>query len=245
MMVVASVVAAIAIYARLGDRTEYLELAQSVLAGEQITEADLQVHALSSDGPVDAIPASARATVVGQYARYRLRAGSFLGEEDIQPTPLVTPGSAAMSVAILASEIPPGMREQSRIALVVSPAYEGGDRPPPVRVEATVTAIPVNILEMRTSADANRATVTIGIEVPPDSMDVIAEADSISVALLDLAMPFPASVSTNPTDATEGPSETTQEQSDAVGAYGPTTLPSTPVGDAATTAVPLDGEGTG
>jgi hypothetical protein len=245
LIVVASVVVAIAIYTRVGDRTEYLELTRSVLAGEQITDADLRVVSLSSDDDLDAIAATARSSVVGQYARYRLRAGSFVGTEDIQPNPIVTPGAAGMSVAILASEIPPGLRERSRVALVVSSAPDGGDRPPPVRVEATVTAIPGNIVEARTSAEANRVTVTIGIEVPPESMDVIAEAESISIALIDVDMPFPVSPAQAPTGGPDDPvvPQSGQGAAEAPGAYGPTTLPPPPVVDAtATTVVPVDAE---
>lgn len=246
LMVVASVVAAIAIYSRVGDRTEYLELTRSVLAGEQIADADLRVASVSSDDEINAIVATARSTVVGQYARYRLRLGSFVGAEDIQPNPIVTPGSAVMSVAIVASEIPPGLREQSRVALIVSPAREGGDRPPPVRVEATITAVPANILEMRTAAEASRATVTIGIEIPPESMDVIAEAESISLALIELASPFPATQATAPADAPGQSADVQAPPVDTTDRLGAAALPAMPSNEGASTSAPgADGRADG
>src|SRR3990170_7370047 len=63
MIVVASVVAAIAIYTSVGDRKEVLAIRDGLLAGEQITNADLQVVSISSDDSFPAILASARPSV--------------------------------------------------------------------------------------------------------------------------------------------------------------------------------------
>ncbi len=49
LIVVASVVAALALYTRIGNRTEVLAVSRDVLAGEQIDDADLEVVSMSSD----------------------------------------------------------------------------------------------------------------------------------------------------------------------------------------------------
>lgn len=228
LLVVASVVIAIAIYTKVGDRTDYLALDRSVLAGEQISDDDLRVVSLSTDDDLNAVPASARATVIGQYARYRLRVGSLIGSEDVQATPLVTPGRALMSIAVVASDVPPGVREQSRVALVVSPRHSGGgDPPPPVRIDATVTAIPLNIAELRLAPDANRITATIAVEVAPEAMDLVAEAESITLAAIELEGPFPlGTVATaSPADARDPADVAADGAPDGTALYGPTTIP--------------------
>ena len=68
LIVVASVVAALALYTRIGNRTDVLAVSRDVLAGEQITDADLEVVSMSSDDGIPTIPASQRSAIVGQYA---------------------------------------------------------------------------------------------------------------------------------------------------------------------------------
>ena len=120
LVVVASVVAALALYARIGDRAEVLAVARDVLAGEQITDADIEVVSLSSDEAIPTVPATQRSTVVGQYARVRLLAGSLLSSESVQPLPLVDPERVLISVVVPVGLVPVGLREQSRVVLVVS-----------------------------------------------------------------------------------------------------------------------------
>ena len=119
-VVIASVVAAIALYSRIGDRTDVLAVNRTVLAGEQLTAADLEVVSISSDDHLAFVGASDRGLVVGQYARVRLAADSLLVPESLQPTALVDPGRVLMSVEVPAGQIPVGLREQSRLVLVVT-----------------------------------------------------------------------------------------------------------------------------
>ena len=69
-VVVASVVAALAIYTRVGNRADVLAVSRDVLAGEQIGSDDLAVVSMSSDDGIPTIPASQRSAIVGQYARF-------------------------------------------------------------------------------------------------------------------------------------------------------------------------------
>ena len=154
LVVVASVVAALALYARIGNRSEVLALSRDVLAGEQISDADLQVVSISSDGDVPTVPASQRAAFVGQYAKVRMLAGSLLGADSVQPRPIVDPERVLMSVVVPVGLVPVGLREQSRVVLVVTPPAQGGGRPAPVLVEAVVAAVPRNLGEIVGSADA-------------------------------------------------------------------------------------------
>jgi len=69
LLVVASVVVALTIYARVGDRHEVLAVTRTVLAGEQLSASDLRVVSISSDDSLPSVPSSAMDSMVGQYAR--------------------------------------------------------------------------------------------------------------------------------------------------------------------------------
>jgi hypothetical protein len=193
-LVVASVVTAIALYSRVADRTEALAVTRTVLAGEQITAADLEVVSLASDDDLAFVPASERDRVVGQYARVRLAADSLLVDESVQPRPLVDPTLVLMSVEVPAGQVPVGLREQSRLVLVVTPP---GSRPEtgPVLVPATVAAVPRDLAAIVGGADT-RAMVPLSVEVPPDSVSLVGAAAAVSVGVLDPAAPFPSAAST-------------------------------------------------
>ncbi len=188
-VVIASVVAAIALYSHLGDRTDVLAVNRTVLAGEQLTAADLEVVSISSDDHLAFIGASDRGLVVGQYARVRLAADSLLVPESVQPTALVDPGRVLMSVEVPAGQIPVGLREQSRLVLVVTPAG-GSTDVDPVLVEATVAAVPRDLAEV-VGGDDTRSMVALSVEVPPAFVSLVGSAAAVSVGVLDPAAAFP------------------------------------------------------
>jgi hypothetical protein len=231
LVVVASVVAALAAYARIGDRTEVLAVARDVLAGEQITDADIEVVSISTDDAIPTLPVTQRSTVVGQYARVRLLAGSLLSSESVQPLPLVDPERVLMSVVVPVGLVPVGLREQSRVVLVVSPPTTGGDRPPPALVEATVAAVPRNLGEIVGSADAGQGMIALAVEVPPAFVGIVGEAEAVSIGVLDGSAPFPGE------QVVPGPDE---QASDAATVGGGATVTTTAVAAAQPTAN-LDG----
>jgi len=192
LIVVAAVIAALAIYTRIGDRTEVLAVSRTILAGEQITDADLQVVSISSDDSFPSIAASNRAVVVGQYAKVRLAAGSLLVIDSVQTEQLVNPDRVLMSVVVPVGLIPVGLREQSRLTLVVTPPQAGADHPRPVLVEATVAAVPRNLAEIVGTDDSGRSMVALSVEIDPQWVSLVGSASAVSVGVLDPAAPFPA-----------------------------------------------------
>ena len=183
-LVVASVVAAITLYSRLGDRTEVLAVNRTVLAGEQITGADLEIVSISSDDHIAFRPASDRSLVIGQYARVRLAADSLLVDDSLQPQPLVDPDRVLMSVEVPAGQVPVGLREQSRLVLVVTPPGGPSDVAP-VLVEAVVAAVPRDLAEVVGAGGDSRATVALSVEVPPADVALVGSAEAVSVGVLD------------------------------------------------------------
>lgn len=225
LIVVASVVAALAVYTRVGNRAEVLAVNRLILAGEQITDADLHVVSISSDDSFPSIPAANRTTVVGQFARVRLAPGSLLVDDSIQPEQLVDPDLVLMSVVVPVGQVPVGLREQSRLALVVTPQQAGGQQPPPVLVEAIVAAVPRNLAEVVGSDESGRSMVALSVEVAPQWVALVGSASAVSVGVLDPQAPFPPSAATAPGAEGQAPSATASASVDGDSLYGATTLP--------------------
>lgn len=201
LLVLAAVVAALALYTRLGDRTDVLALARNVLAGEVISPGDLRVVSIATDDDIPTVAASERAMVIGQYARVRLAAGSLLVRDGFQPGPLVDPSRVLMSIEVPAGQVPFGLREQSRLVLVVTPSRAtGGDQAPPILVEATVAAVPGNLAEAIGGGGGGGATLALSVEVPADAVTAVGTADSIGLGVLDPSAPFPVSAPPPPTE---------------------------------------------
>lgn len=190
LLVVAAVVAALAIYTSIGDKNEVLAVTRDVLAGEQITSTDLRVVSISSDDGIPTIDAARREEIVGQYAKVRLAAGALLVTDSVQPRPLVDPERVLMSVEVPAGQVPVGLREQSRLVLVVIPDRAAGGLTSPVLVEATVAAVPRNLSEVVSGGDG-RAMVALSVEVPSRFVAVVGSAGSVSVGVLDPEAAFP------------------------------------------------------
>lgn len=220
MIVVASVVAALAIYTKVGDRKEVLAVRDGILAGEQITDAHLHVVSISSDDSFPSVPATDRAFVVGQYAKVRLAAGALLVPDALQPEQLVDPDRVLMSVVVPVGLVPVGLREQSRLTLVVTPAQSGGaERAAPVLVEAVVVAVPRNLADIVGSDDSGREMLSLTVEVDPRWVSLVGSAESVSVGVLDPRAPFPD---------TAGQLGVSGAVDDVFGSvYGATTLPTT------------------
>lgn len=183
LLMVTAIVAALAIYARLGDRTSVLALNRIVLAGERITAADLRVVGVSSDDPIAWVASDERAAVVGQYARYRLADGALLVRDAVQPRPLVTQGKVLVGVSVPAANVPVGLREQSAVVLVIIPP--GHSLEPPQLVSATVVAVPPRLVELTGGAASPSAMVTLSVEIDPVDIVRVAAADGIGLALVD------------------------------------------------------------
>jgi SAF domain len=237
LVVVTSVVAALAIYARIGNRAEVLAVSRDVLAGEQIGDDDLEVVSLSSDDRIPTVPASRRNAIVGQYARVRLLSGSLLAADSVQSRPLVNPDRVLMSVVVPVGLVPVGLREQSRIVLVVTPPTSGGVRPAPVLVDAVVAAVPRNLGEVVGSADAGQGMIALAVEVPPSYVGVVGEADAVSVGVLDGSAAFPSdqvgpstddvAASGERSDSEASPPAVTAPAAGVTNLDGPTTIPTT------------------
>src|SRR3954471_5229383 len=186
LLVAVCVVAVLVIYTRIGDRHDVLAVSRTVLAGEQLTDGDLRVVSISADDSFPSVPATARSSIVGQYAKVRLVDDSLVVADSVQARPLVDPSKVLMSVPVPLSGVPTGLREGSRLVLVVTPET-AANAPAPVLVEATVAAVPRNLGELVSGdGDTNSSppTVALTVEVDPSAAATIGAAEAVAVAVL-------------------------------------------------------------
>jgi hypothetical protein len=181
-LLITSIVVALTIYTRVGDRRQVLMTTRDVLAGEQLTANDVRVVAIASDDAFRAVPAGERVTVVGKYAKVRMLSGTLLAAESLQDRPLVDPTKALVTVLVPAGSTPVGLREGSRLLLTVVPAQSGsGD---PVTVEGFATTLP--------TATANGAsTMSLSVEVPVVAASAVGTASKVAISVLDPSAVLP------------------------------------------------------
>jgi len=190
-LVVASVVAALTIYVRIGDRQEVLAATRTVLAGEQLVATDFRIISISTDDDLAVVSAQDRELLVGQYARVRIADGSLVVAGSVQPNPLVDADKVLMSITVPAGGVPTGLREGSRLTLVVSPDPNTATDLQPVLVEATVAAVPRNLTEAVGGGGSTSTDLALSVEVPPERVALIGSADDIAIGVLDPSAPFP------------------------------------------------------
>lgn len=199
LLVLAAVVAALAIYTRIGDRHEVLAVTRTVLAGEQLTDADLRVVSISSDDSIPWVSASARGSLVGQYAKVRMVEGSLLVAESVQARPLVDPSKVLMSVEVPVARVPVGLREGSLLMLIVMPKGSG-NTVQPVLVEAAAVAVPADLGARISGSGSAQSSVALSVEVAPESAVTVGSAESVAVAVVapDASLPMVSDVSAVP-----------------------------------------------
>lgn len=202
LLVLAAVVAALVIYTRIGDRHEVLAVTRTVLAGEQLADGDLRTVSISSDDSIPWIPADARSAMVGQYAKVRMIEGSLLVAESVQARPLVDPSKVLMSVEVPVTRVPLGLREGSRLMLIVTPKGTGNDATP-VLVEANVVAVPADLGARINGTGSGQSSVALSVEVAPESAKTVGSAESVAVAVVapEGAMPTPSGPAGDPSQS--------------------------------------------
>jgi hypothetical protein len=120
--------------------------------------------------------------MVGQYAKVRMIEGSLLAADSVQARPLVDPSKVLMSIAVPASGVPIGLREGSRLLLIVTAPSTGGGTGTEL-VDATVAAVPRDLGDV-VSSGGSTSSVALSVEVAPEAAPVVGSADAIAVAVV-------------------------------------------------------------
>lgn len=165
----------VALYTSLDDSDEVLQLVRNVRAGEQVTPADLRVVEADLEPTVPVVVAGDIASVVGQYARVYIASGSLMVEQLVQPEPLVTPGTAVVAIEVSPTGVPEGLRERSKVTLVVSADVTG---------ESAVT-VDGRVVARGDDADEISGRFPLSVEVAEPDAPLVAAADDVRLVLVD------------------------------------------------------------
>ena len=161
------------IYSSLGDKVEVVQLTADVRPGQQLTSTQLRLVEVDLDPTVPTVGAADVNAMVGQYARVHLASGSLLASQLLQPGPLVSPGTSVVAIDVTDARVPAGVRERSRVGLVVVAA----DGSAPFNAEGRVV--------YDGSSGQDRELAALSVEVPADDAATVAAAADVRIVLLD------------------------------------------------------------
>lgn len=166
----------VAIYSSLDSRSPVLQVVRDVPAGAMVTADDLRQVDVAVDGSVRVVDASDLGRVVGQYARVRIVSGSLVVVEALQPDPLVGADSAIVAVSVVDGALPQGLRERSRVRLVI----------PPLRSdpEAEIVVVDGRVVGLPVTASSATGRVVVSVEVESALAPVVAAADDARIVLV-------------------------------------------------------------
>ncbi len=172
LIVAIGVLINLAIYRSVDDKSPMLQLNRDVPAGQQISADDFRTVEIGADGPFRSVPSSDLNAVVGSYAKVRLIAGTLLAREALQAGPLVAPGASVVAVTVPAGEVPIGLRERSRVSVVIVASDRTSSS-----VSGTVVGLP--------SQAGSSGQVSVSIELAAGDAGAVAAAEKVRLVLLD------------------------------------------------------------
>ena len=152
-------------------------MVRDVRAGQTVTSDDLRIVEVDLDPTVPVVRADDIGLVVNQYARVYIASGTLIVPQLVQPTPLVTEGSGVVPVEVRPTRVPSGLRERSRVQLVVIPKND--DNPPFITIGRVVSR--------GAEADGAAGVYALSVEVAEADAPLLAAGDDVRVILLDPA----------------------------------------------------------
>lgn len=165
------------VYSGLDRREPVLQVVRDVPAGQQLTADDLRQVDVAVDASVRTIGAEQLGTVVGSYARVRLVSGSLVVAEALQAEPLISEGAAVVAVQVPDGALPIGLRERSRVRLVIPPS-RGDDGSDVTIVEGRVVGLP-------SAPQSVSGRLSVSIEVASSDASVVVAGDDVRVVLIE------------------------------------------------------------
>jgi SAF domain len=164
------------VYSSLDDSTAVVQAVRDIPAGTQITADMLRTVDADVDSTVQVIPGGQLDLVPGRYAKVRVVSGSLLSNLVLQSEPLVTAGRSVVAVRVPDGSLPTGLRERSRVQLVIPPPTSSAEAPRVVTGQTV--GLPV-------ASNSALSTTTLSVEVDAADAPTVAAADDVRVVLLD------------------------------------------------------------
>ncbi|MEP7111906.1 MAG: SAF domain-containing protein [Ilumatobacteraceae bacterium] len=162
------------VFSTADRRVAVLQVVRDLPAGTELTAADVRSIDLSTDPSLAVVDAADISSIVGRYTKVRIVGGGLLAPGLLQAGPLVAPGSAVVAVTIPSGELPSGLRERSRVQIVIPTP---GVTPPPA-VFGRVVGLPE-------APDSVTGQLSVSFEVSADDAVAVANANRVRVVLLD------------------------------------------------------------
>jgi hypothetical protein len=163
------------VFSTADRRVAVLQVVRDLPAGTQLAAGDVRSIELSTDPSLAVVRAVDIAGVMGQFTKVRIVSGGLLAAGLLQPGALVAPGSAVVAVTIPTGELPAGLRERSRVQIVIPVA---GDDAPLAPVVGRVVGLP-------DTPDSVTGQLSVSLEVAATDAVVVANATRVRVVLLD------------------------------------------------------------
>jgi Flp pilus assembly protein CpaB len=172
-------------------RTDVLVAAHDIPAGRRISDADLRVARLSSEGGVAMIVASERGSVVGEVAAVPIPSGALLAPSEFGQSATIHDDEAVVGVVLSPGATPTGdLRPGDRVAVVAADknAPATSTEPTDASVLATATVFSVDGV-------ASSDGVAVSLRVPAGRATRVAAAaanGSVRLVLLPPGATLPA-----------------------------------------------------
>ena len=179
LLLVVGMLVSVAVYWRLDRKVAVVQLVRDVPAGQQVTADDLGRVRIAVDGRFTGVPAGDASSLIGSWAKTRLTQGSLLTRDALQSAPLVAAGHAVVALRVPVGELPVGLRERSRLQIVLNsaPVAGGAVSGGPVVVEAVAVALP-------SAPEPGGATVSLSVELAIENAPQVANAGRVRLLLI-------------------------------------------------------------
>lgn len=165
-----------------------LQVIRDVPAGNTLTADDLRfVEVGALDPSVRVVLAVDHSTVIGRHTRTRLVAGTLVVHDVLQSEPLVAPGSAVVAISV--ADLPVGLRERSRVDVVLPPdPFTASVRPEPNTIgdadAAGMVIVPGIVVGLPGDTTSVTGESTVSVEVAHADAHLVATHDDPRLVLL-------------------------------------------------------------
>jgi hypothetical protein len=166
-----------------------LQVTRDIPAGSVVTADDLRLVEVGAlDPSVRVVHAVDHSMVIGRHAKTRLVAGTLVVHDVLQPEPLVAPGSAVVAISV--ADLPGGLRERSRVDVVLPPDPFAASPAPseliPIGDPDTAGAVIVPGIVVGLPGDTTSVTgeSSVSVEVAHTDAHLVATHDDPRLVLL-------------------------------------------------------------
>lgn len=167
---------------RIDERVPVLVARHEISVGQRISADDLSIARMASEG-VTVIPADQASQVIGRYASQAIKSGRLIDTGMLNTSGLLTPGQAAVGVALQAGRFPAGGLETGDIVQVVK--SDDDDEGKVIASDAVVGSVREPSDGSFGSGGSNTTVVTIVVsERLSPAVAAAAMADKLSLILL-------------------------------------------------------------